>query len=517
MRPRGRSGDDGGPFPPPARALAAAAGLLLAAPLPAQQPDTLALVVERPVEARVAALPGEPVPLDSLVAIAMDRSLTLAAARTLRRQADARVGVERGAFDPALTAGWSTARDPDARWRSDVWALGLTQALPWGTELGLGVESGTGVAGLGGLVVDPVTGLPTGHVGSAVSFSLSQPLLEGLGTRDADARAAAALRDAAVAGLGRARERLVADVERAYWELAEAEAVQAVLQRSLEIAEALLFRNEQLADRELVPAVDVITARGGVALRRANLVSARRRRLDASDALVYRVWGDAAADRLLRSPSPLKTVPVDVGPLSAVDADLAIEARALDARLEVVAARAALRAAEEVRRAARRAVLPSLRLTGSVSSFAAAPSYHRAFQALGGPPSWSVGLSFAQPLLNRRDRGLGATADLALELRRIDLALAENTVRAEVRSALRGVRAEEERLTAAEEAAAQARLQLQAERQRLDLGLGDTFRLLETEENGVQAELERVRALYDLARAVTAYRLATGTLRAPGG
>jgi outer membrane protein TolC len=124
--------------------------------------------------------------------------------------------------------------------------------------------------------------------------------------------------------------------------------------------------------------------------------------------------------------------------------------------------------------------------------------------------SWSLGLSFSQPLGNRRDGGLDRMAALERELRRLELVVVENLVRLDVRSATRAIAAGGERLEAAEQAAELARAQLEAERRRLDLGLGDSFRLLETEENAVQAELEAVRSRYDLARALTLYRLALG-------
>jgi outer membrane protein TolC len=119
-------------------------------------------------------------------------------------------------------------------------------------------------------------------------------------------------------------------------------------------------------------------------------------------------------------------------------------------------------------------------------------------------------LAFSQPLGNRRDRGRDQVGELLRELRQLDVVLTENAVRREVREAVRGIRAGIERVEAAEEAASLASAQLEAERGRLDLGLGDSFRLLETEENAVQAELESVRARYDLARAGTLYRLASG-------
>ena len=71
---------------------------------------------------------------------------------------------------------------------------------------------------------------------------------------------------------------------------------------------------------------------------------------------------------------------------------------------------------------------------------------------------------------------------------------------------MRGV----ERLAVADQAASLAWDQLIAERRRLELGLGDAFRLLLTEENAVQAQLEAVRARYDLARARARYNFAIG-------
>jgi outer membrane protein len=303
----------------------------------------------------------------------------------------------------------------------------------------------------------------------------------------------------------------VADVEAGYWALAEAEATQAVLQHSVDIAEALLFRNQQLADRHLVPDVDVLTARSAVALRRSGLIAAQQAREDAAERLVFLAWGEDAPTRFAASAVPLKTVGAEALPIPAPPDSLQrAVAAALDVRQDVAAARAAVRAAEEARRATHRAILPSLDLTGALSTATEGASLGNSVGALGGRPSWSLGLSFSQPILNRRDRGTDVESDLAVTLRRLDLALAENNARLEVSAARRALLAGTRRLAAAAEAASLATAQLDAERHRLDLGLGDSFRLLQTEDITVQSQLESVRARFDLARAGTDYRLATG-------
>ena len=296
--------------------------------------------------------------------------------------------------------------------------------------------------------------------------------------------------------------------------MAEAEAIQAVLGRSYEIAEALLFRNEQLADRELLADVDVITARSAVALRRSILVGARRARVDAAEAAVFLVWGEGANQELARDTLPLRTTGIEIT-LPDVLPFREAEAIALTRRRDLAAARSELRGSEVAAESARIGRLPSLSLDGSVQSGGTESSLGSSLGALDQGWSWSIGVNFTQPLRNRTDRGLDLDADLTRELRRLDLILIENRVRQDVREAVRAVVAGAERLEAAQEAATLASAQLEAERRRLDLGLGDSFRLLETEENAVQAELESVRARYDLARAATRYRLAVGEMENP--
>ena len=448
----------------------------------------------RPLAELVQELPGQVASLDDLVRVALERNLPLEATRLRRRLAEAGVDVEGGDFDLGFTLGADVTRNRQFSDRGGTYRAGLNQVLPWGTALGLDLSGRRS---------------PGSSYDADVGLALSQPILEGFRTRDTDFRVARLLSEASVHRLGRANAAIVADVELAYWDLAEAEAIQAVLQRSHEIAEALLFRNQALAERQLVAEVDVITARSGVALRRSTLISARRARVDAAEATVFLVWGEGAGQELARDTLPLKTLPVEVS-IPEVPPYTEAEAMALGRRRDLAAARSELRGAEVAAESSRNARLPFFSLDGLVRRGGTDSSLGSSLGAINQGWSWSLGLNFAQPLGNRRDRGIDQIAQLTRELRRLDLMLIENIVRQDVREAVRAIVAGGERFEAGAEAAALASEQLEAERRRLDLGLGDSFRLLETEENAVQAELASVRARYDLARAVTRYRLAIG-------
>jgi outer membrane protein TolC len=465
----------------------------------AQTLDSTSPFGRRPLAALIEELPGRPTALDELLAVALERNLPLQASRTRRQLAAAGVDVPGGDFDLALSLGAGVGETRLAPGRSGSYTARLDQVLPWGTALGVDLTGSRSPSARGA----------AGSYDADIGVSIAQPLLQGLRARDVELRVARHLGNASVHRLTRAMAAVTAEVELAYWDLAESEAIQAVLLRSSEIAELLLLRNEQLAARDLVADVDVLTARSGLALRRASLVGAGRARLDRAEDIVFRVWGEDATRRLSADSLPLKTTPVDLVVPDVIPLEEA-EALALTRRGDLAAAQSDLLGAEVAAHGARNARLPSLGVDASARSGGTDSSFGRSLGALDGGWSWSLGLSFSQPLRNRTDRALDQIADLTRELRRLDVILAENLVRQDVRLAIRGISAGVERLAAAEEAASLASAQLEAERRRLDLGLGDSFRLLETEENAVQAELESVRARYDLARAVTQYRLALG-------
>jgi len=465
--------------------------------------DALAQVQSRTLGELVDALTGRPMALEALVGVALERSLDLEASSLNRQIVEAGVDIQGGIFDPSLEvrSAYVTSRAGTVPAARSVGA-DLGALMPWGARFGLGVRGGENL---------DVFYEPGSQFETDLMFTVSQPLLDGFNVTDAFYRSADHERTAARHRFAREQERLVAYIVTLYWSLAEAEAVEAVRQRSYELADSLLSRNQALADRQLIAEVDVLTARSGVALRRAGLIDARRRRVDAAENLVFAAYGASAPERLRSDSIPLKTSTTP----GAIPSDLdrpSAEAEAVDRRRDVVAAREVLAAATEVQRRTTSGLRPGLFLDGAWTTSTTARSKGNDLGPLENP-EWRLGLRFSMPVGNREDRGRASRATWTVALRKVGVSSIENGVIQEIRGATRAVRSGLERSAAGDEAAALAAAQLAAERERLRLGLGDSFRLLETEENAAQAELESVRSRYDLARATTRLLLARGEIR----
>jgi outer membrane protein TolC len=470
--------------------------------LPSQEPappDSLRTALAPLLE----ALPGRPIALDSLVRAARRSNLEMIVSRAIVSEHEGRLMESQGLFDPELLLS-SDLRNPGGTAAAGFggYGLGLTQRFGLGTEVTLRVAAER---------MAPLSGSEgVSWFSSVLDLSLMQPLLEGAGQADLGVNVARAERDAQ-ASLGRRTEELVvAETELRYLDLRESEALEAILQKSLEVAEELLFRNEELARRDLVAQIDVVTARSGAALRRAALLDAQRSRRDASDAIAFIVWGEEATRMLAADTLPLKTtddlpVPDVVAAPSSADVE-----EATRRRLDVVAARQRLEALEEVERASSIGVRPRLDLVTRIVTGGGAETLGGANRQLDQGATWQLGLQLSQPLRNRVDRGRFAGAASAVTGGAAALEAAENRVREEVRSATRAVEWGRLRLEQATLAAELAALQLRGEEQRLELGLGDSFRLLLTEEGTAAAELEMVRAEHELARGLVRLRLATG-------
>lgn len=473
--------------------------------------DTLPPMPPLPtVDTLVARLSGETVTLDALQRVAAREALAgRMAAAEARRAEGAVVGAGR-AMDPTLAFRSGVA--------SDLFGAGQGRAVNnvvegvagtrWGTDVGVSYarQDGSGF--------DPVRQLAAP---STFAVSVVQPLLEGRTERAATMRAAARERSAAEFVQQRTLREVAASVELQYWSLAEAQSVEAVRLRSLELAERILERTTRLVTLQLAPEVDLLALQSGVALRRAALLEAEQRRRDRSDALVFSAYGARATTRLADG-ALLRTDPrddrVDSSALAATGTPEGLRQewqRALTYRADVQAARERRDAADVRLAIAQNSTRPSLSVEGGWAAVSNAVPRGDVASRNGTLRGWRAGVSLSAPVLNREDRGRAIGASAELDLEDLRLQQLENSVREELRATGRAVEGAHARWQVLQEAAQLAARQLDAERQRQELGLGDVFRLLQTEDYAVQAQLESVRARYDLLRAQVRWRLVTGT------
>lgn len=488
------------------KALASVAAVLLATSAGGAQP---------PEQDRV-------VPLATLVHEALQQNYALRAARTDTLAIESDVRAACSAFDPLLSLEPSYARgqrrvhDGDSvlegRETLRVGTGSLSGALPSSTSYAVSLDTRRTTYGNTALLPP---GQPAESVDSILSLTLTQPLLRGAGPAIARApvRIAKLNASSARARLGRTREQIIAEVEMAYWSLGLAEALEKLARDSHGRAVELAERNEKMLELKLITEVDAITARRGVQSRLTALIDAKRNRADAAERLLFLVYGDATP--LLTQDPPIRTAaPPDE--LPTVGALPAIEERALLDRGDLRAAQLAVEGSQLGRRLTKNALLPDVQLSGGYSTQVLGSDAFRLSDAVRAGDSaydgWTLGLSVFFPVANRAARAADARARYDLESRRLALASARASVKSEVRSALRAVIAAGERLRQARIESRYAEQQYQASFKQLQLGLIDSFRFLQVEEEITSSELSLQQARYDLALAGVSYQLALGTI-----
>lgn len=450
------------------------------------------------------------VSLNQMVDDALEHNISLQLARVSSHLANAQVDVAQGAFHPVLSASSTWAKQDlsndlqtqgvISNFRSQTYGVGLGQQWRLGTTFRVDLQTTRRRADFAGLGTQ-------GDYVSRLDFSVRQPLLQGFGVAGVSLQVAKLAQASAQNREARAVEDMIAQVVQAYLALAELEATERVLQQSVAVAESLLYRNDELFKRELASELDVFTAQSGVAFRQVSLMGAKQARQDASEALVFAVYGERALERMVW----LKTTVTKTRVMDVLDLEAA-EAFALDHRKDVVAARLDLAQADLFLDASKNGLRPSLDVQSQFGTQGQAMGFGGAFDGLTKGLNGSVGLTFSQAVGNRSDRGKYRQALWQTEQQRLVLQATENAVRQQVRSAVRSVQATLAQVTQAKLAEQFANKQLMAERKRLDLGLGDSFRVLQTEENVAQAELTAIRAQFDFERAMMQYHLALGQL-----
>ncbi len=454
--------------------------------------------------------------------VAAAASLQLRYLQSRQGQADARgqVMTAKGFFDPTFQASASQNYNRTRTFTND---LSLppndTRQLDYSASLAQNLLTGGQISFTAGDTDQQQIPFPALHTASAL-FSASQPLLRNAGPAAALAaiRQAFAALQAADATARRALEQAVADAENAYWQLQQAEAQADAARLSMDAGDSLLARNRQLERRQLIAPFDVLTAAAGAAERRTTYLRAEQARRDAVDQLIFTAFGEDVARRFRAEGYDVRTT-TEALPSGALAALPKAEEQALSQRPDLLAARASEEQAQAQADAAKRAALPELDATGSfggVGSYqqnldsARWNSLNRALDFA--DKQWSFGFKTNFPLLLRADRGRYRSALAALENRRLQVIAAENVVRQDVRAADRAVRFGFTRLAEADQAVDLSQRQLAGEQKRLQLGLSDSFRLLQVEYQTTQARVNQATARADLFRAETAYRLALGDI-----
>ncbi|MFQ5883068.1 MAG: TolC family protein [Candidatus Methylomirabilales bacterium] len=338
---------------------------------------------------------------------------------------------------------------------------------------------------------------------SDLTLTLTQPFLKNFGVDINRVRIKIAKNEWEIS-LDRLRQRtmdVITQVQAAYWDLVFALENLKVQERSLRLARELAELNRARARAGVAAPVEITQAEAEIAARDGDAITAEKGVRDAEDRLkvVLNIpregeWGGAI-------------LPADPARFSPVTLDLPqAVAAALRKRPEYQTAKVELANRELNLRFARNQLLPDLSFQGSVGlngldagGPVTDPSYGDNLSVLGSGDffNYSAGLVLTIPLGNRAARAEFIKTRLARDQAEVSLRNLELQITAEVREAVRRVRADTKRVEATKAARVLAEEQLRIEQKRLEAGVSTTFEVLRLQRDLAAAQANEVKALTD--------------------
>ncbi|HEX7126106.1 MAG TPA: TolC family protein, partial [Thermodesulfobacteriota bacterium] len=444
---------------------------------PAQPGPAAPGAAPSPAPAAEPQPPAAPVTAGKTVGVSLREAIGLTFANNLDLQIEAitpeiraaEIGEQQGAFDPILGAQAQYSRDRSPTGsiaagndtRIAAGQVTVSQRLPLGTTYELSYNTDR-------LKNNSIFETLNPSYSAEVLLQVTQPLLRNFGVdvNRAGIIIAQRNREAAQATFrGAVQNALFATVQ-TYWNLVQAQDALEVARESLRLAQQLLQQNRVQVQVGTMAPIEVTQAEAGVASREEGVIVAEANLRDAEDRLKRQILLDPA------NAFDYTIVPTDRPEFIPVEIQLApnLEA-ALRFRPELEAARIAVRAQEANLRLARNQVLPELNVVGSLGLNGLDDDWPGAnsdvVSEADNQYQWSAGLVFTYPLGNRVARSRLTSAELALRQAQIQVRTLELQVTEEVRSAVRAVNANAQRVEATREATRLAREQLVAEQRRL--------------------------------------------------
>ena len=473
--------------------------------------------------------PGESfsLSLDQALRVALQNNLDLVSARYGPDFAEQDIELQLSNFDAGFESSLVHSEQSSAPTQTSTltgfdqtrWRAGVGQNLRMGADYSVGFGMARSDQS-GGNVLFPA------DYTSGFEFQFNVPILKGFGTEVTTERLVLAKSDYEISlrDLEARAENVLQTVEGAYWDVIAAREALRVARESLERAEDLLELNRKKVEVGTLAPIEITQAQAGVASEEEGVIVSEEILLNAEDELRRLLaipehdprWAQSitATDRPVFEPVE-------------IDIEQTLQT-ALAQRPELDSARRVVKNRQLNERVAKRQTRHQLDLNASYNpagtSFEVRPnpfgfpeqspdlgeSISRAFQReqLG----WSATLVYRVPIGNRAAKANYATARLSREQSEIDLQNTVQTVRVEVRRAVRAVTSGFKRLEAARVNGALQLKKLEAEQKKYENGMSTTFEVRLFQNDLSEAELSRIRAGLDYARALTALERVKGTL-----
>jgi outer membrane protein TolC len=301
---------------------------------------------------------------------------------------------------------------------------------------------------------------------------------------------------------------LVATTETLYWDVVFAQRNLENKKIALELAQKQLKENRIRVEVGTLAPIEVTSAEAAVAQQEQNIISAEAQLLNAKDALIRTLFPNA------ERPASLETVDTPTLSHISLKEDEAVK-MALSRRVELKSARLDLESKQVLENAANNRTKPQL---DAFASYSGLSDNYRGIGSVDGDlfnsrnPGYTVGLTFAYPLLNKAAKGSQAQARASRRSSELLLRDQEIGITLEVRTAMRNVEAAEKGMKAADKTRYFREKDLEAEQKKFENGMSTNFLVLSKQNDLDLARSNEVQAQISYAKTVTALEKAVGNL-----
>ncbi|MGB7129489.1 MAG: TolC family protein [Candidatus Sulfotelmatobacter sp.] len=451
-------------------------------------------------------------------------------------------------FDPMLTGNLQLDKDdaestslfspvPVVAQNTYTSNFGYTQGFHWGTELTAAFDNTHVTSNL-------ITSELTPLINTNFQFRLTQNLLQGFGTLPnlRFIRIAKNNREITDVAFRLQIITTVDQIENMYWDMVYAYENVRVQQEALTYAQKALDDSKKQAKVGTAPPIQVVSAQSTVATDQQNLILAQNN-LQLQELLMKNAVSRSIEDPSFAEAEVIPTSAMLIPQQETVVPTQDLINQALDHRAELVESRIDLNSRNLSAKAVRNALLPTLNafayysgsgVGGNVNpalpNCAAAPTAKYCYTSPTLPPPFQttnsvgygnalsqlvnstapdkgVGLSLTIPILNRQGQADQVRSILELRQAQVRLHQLENQVRIEVRNAQFDVKQNRVAVEAAQSAVDLARQTLDADQQKLKVGLTTTTAILQdasvlttSESNLVSAKAAYEKSLIELDR-----------------
>lgn len=469
--------------------------------------------------------------LNQCLMMALENNLELISARYSPQMADTEITAQQAGFDVGLEASASHNERIQAGVgafsvtgsQTETTSVGVAQNLKFGADYSASFFAQEQVQA--GSLITANTAIFSG-----IDLNFNLPLLRGFGTSVATEQLVLARNNATISryDLQTTAERIIEQVEGAYWNVVAAREALRIEELALTRATGLLDQNRRMVEVGSLAPIEITQAEAGVASQDERVIVAETSLLDAEDEL-RRLMGVPEGDTLWEK--SIRNLDAPMFLTHEVDLEQAL-ATAMNERSELLSLSQVVRNRELSDKVARRELRRQLDFNAQYrpqgSSLDADPitmppgndaNYGDAISAIPDLDeyTWQVGLTFRMAFGNRAAKATAARSALSLDQAETNLADQEQTVRVEVRRSVRGVESGMKRVEAAQANVVLQQRKLDAEDKKYENGMSTSFEVLTFQNDLATAQLAEVRARLDYIKALASLERVKGTLLASRG